>query len=80
MNLDDLVVMKIGIKLLLIFLFIGGSISISEAQELKCTVSIFSQKIQGTDRELFSNMQRDLYEFLNNKRWSGNVFAYDERI
>ncbi|MEG2276995.1 MAG: DUF4835 family protein, partial [Odoribacter sp.] len=80
MNLDDLVVMKIGIKLLLIFLFIGGSISISEAQELKCTVSISSQKIQGTDRELFSNMQRDLYEFLNNKRWSGNVFAYDERI
>lgn len=25
-------------------------------------------------------MQRDMYEFMNNKRWSGNIFAYDERI
>lgn len=25
-------------------------------------------------------MQRDIYEFMNNRRWSGNVFAYDERI
>lgn len=29
---------------------------------------------------MFTNMQRDLYEFMNNKRWSGNVFAYDERV
>lgn len=50
------------------------------AQELKCNISVTSQKIQGTNRELFSNMQRDLYEFLNNRRWSEHVFAYDERI
>lgn len=25
-------------------------------------------------------MQRDMYEFVNNKRWSDNVFSYDERI
>lgn len=50
------------------------------AQELKCNISVTSQKIQGTNRELFSNMQRDLYEFLNNRRWSEYVFAYDERI
>lgn len=53
---------------------------LSSGQELRCNISVSSQKIQGTDRELFSNMQRDMYEFLNNKRWSGNVFAYDERI
>lgn len=50
------------------------------AQELRCNISVTSQQIQGTNRELFSNMQRDLYEFLNNKRWSEHVFAYDERI
>ncbi len=50
------------------------------AQELKCNISVSSQKIQGTDRELFSNMQRDMYEFLNDKRWSENVFSYDERV
>lgn len=50
------------------------------AQELKCGISVTSQKIQGTNRELFSNMQRDMYEFLNNTRWSEHVFSYDERI
>lgn len=50
------------------------------AQELRCNVSVSTQKIQGTNRELFTNMQRDMYEFVNNKRWSPNVFAYDERI
>lgn len=53
---------------------------ISVAQELRCNISVSSQKIQGTNRELFSNMQRDLYEFLNNKRWSDHIFAYDERV
>ncbi|MDE6452123.1 MAG: DUF4835 family protein [Odoribacter sp.] len=51
-----------------------------KSQELKCNISVTSQKIQGTNRELFNNMQRDLYEFLNNRRWSEHVFAYDERI
>ena len=45
------------------------------AQELRCNISVSSQKIQGTNRELFTNMQRDMYEFLNN-----NIFQYDERI
>lgn len=50
------------------------------AQELRCNISVSTQKIQGTNKELFTNMQRDMYEFMNNKRWSPNVFAYDERI
>lgn len=53
---------------------------LSFGQELRCNISVSSQKIQGTNRELFTNMQRDMYEFVNNKRWSENVFAYDERI
>lgn len=51
-----------------------------KSQELRCNVSVTSQKIQGTHRELFNNMQRDLYEFLNNNRWSNHLFSYDERI
>jgi len=55
-------------------------VSQGKAQELRCNISVTSQKIQSTNRELFSNMQRDMYEFLNNRRWSGHVFTYDERI
>lgn len=52
----------------------------AQAQELRCNISVATQKIQGTNREMFTNMQRDMYEFVNNKRWSSNVFSYDERI
>lgn len=69
------------IKQSLIFLILSLCITgFSFSQELRCSISVTSQKIQGTNRELFSNMQRDMYEFLNNKRWSGNFFAYDERV
>lgn len=62
------------------FLFLWLGINTISAQELRCNISVSSQKIQSSNRELFTNMQRDMYEFLNNKRWSGNVFAYDERV
>lgn len=67
-------------KYLFIILLLTGIYDFCLGQELKCNISISSQKIQGTNRELFTNMQRDIYEFLNNKRWSDHVFAYDERI
>lgn len=49
-------------------------------QELRCNISVSSQKIQSSNRELFANMQRDIFEFMNNKRWSDNIFSYDERV
>lgn len=54
--------------------------AIGEAQELRCNISVSTQKIQGTNKDLFTNMQRDMYEFVNNNRWSSNVFSYDERV
>ncbi len=50
------------------------------SQELNCSVSVSSQKIQGTNKEIFRNMQKDIYEFMNTSRWTDNLFAYDERI
>lgn len=66
-------------KLFLIGLLMSVA-GLVEAQELRCNISVSSQKIQGTNKEIFTNMQRDMYEFLNNKRWTEHVFSYDERI
>ena len=52
----------------------------SGAQELNCNVQVSAQMIQGSVREIFDNMQRDLYEFMNNTIWTNNVFSYSERI
>lgn len=68
-----------GLKYTVLFFFILVA-GILNAQELRCNISVSSQKIQGTNKEIFSNMQRDMYEFVNNKRWSENIFSYDERI
>ena len=50
------------------------------AQELNCRIQINSQKIQGTNRQKFTNMRTTLYEFMNNTRWTNDVYSPEERI
>ena len=53
---------------------------IIDGQELNCNVQISAQRIQGSNRQVFESMQRDLFEFMNNTVWSNHVFSYAERI
>lgn len=53
---------------------------ISRSQELNCNVQISAQQIQGSNRQVFENMQRDIYEFMNSTVWTNHVFSYGERI
>jgi hypothetical protein len=50
------------------------------SQELNCNVQVSAQKIQGSNRQVFENMQRDIFEFMNNTVWTNSVFSYTERI
>lgn len=50
------------------------------AQELYCNVQVSAQKIQGSNREVFQSMQRDIYEFMNSMVWTDNIFNFSERI
>jgi hypothetical protein len=63
--------------LIVILIIIPGSVF---SQELNCNVQVSAQKIQGSNRQMFENMQRDIYEFMNNTVWTNNVFSYSERI
>jgi len=62
----------------LIILLSGTEIIYS--QELNCNVQVSAQKIQGSNRQVFESMQRDIYEFMNNTVWTNHVFSYAERI
>ncbi len=64
--------------LILAFLLIGQEFV--AAQELRCNISISSQKIQGANRTVFETMQSDLYEFMNNRKWTEHQYVMDERI
>jgi len=50
------------------------------SQELNCNVQVSAQKVQGSNRTVFENMQRDIYEFMNNTVWTNHVYSYAERI
>ena len=65
------------LKLLVIFSLFTLVVN---AQELNCRISVVSPQVQGTNKNVFESMQKDLYEFINNRKWTDNVFAMDERI
>lgn len=52
----------------------------ARGQELRCNISVSSERIQGANRNLFYTMQADLYEFMNNRRWTEHAYTMDERI
>ena len=49
-------------------------------QDLRCNISVNAAQIQGTYRQAFQTLQTALYEFMNNRSWSNNVYSVDERI
>ncbi|MBN2729712.1 MAG: DUF4835 family protein [Bacteroidales bacterium] len=51
-----------------------------KAQELNCVVQINSSQVQASDKTVFENLQKAVYEFMNNRRWSGYEFKIEEKI
>ena len=68
--------MKKLVIILSLFL-VGTSIL---AQELKCTVTINSDQVQGTNKEVFNTLQRSIEEYVNTLRWTNMTFQEKERI
>lgn len=67
-------------RLLLSGLLLFMVVTAATAQELYCNVQVSAQKIQGSNREIFESMQRDIYEFMNSMVWTDNVFSFSEKI
>jgi hypothetical protein len=52
----------------------------TRSQELYCNVQVSAQKIQGSNRQVFITMQKDIYDFMNNTVWTNQVISYAERL
>ena len=50
------------------------------AQELNCTVTVNSDQIQGTNKEIFNTLKQSIEEFVNTLRWTNMTFQDKERI
>jgi hypothetical protein len=66
-------------KIFLIFSLVCYSI-LAVGQEFRCNVSVSSSRVEGTYKQVFESMRTAIYEFMNNRKWSDNVFNTDERI
>jgi hypothetical protein len=52
----------------------------SFADELYCKVQIQYQQVQGVDPTVFEAMEKSIFEFMNNRKWSTANFKMNERI
>ncbi len=51
-----------------------------QAQELQCDVRVNSNKVQGSDKTIYQNLQTSLYEFVNNTKFTEINFRQAEKI
>lgn len=51
------------------------------AQELNCQVNVESPQIQGTtEKQIFEQVKKAVFEFMNNTRWTKDSYTTQERI
>ena len=67
---------------LIAFFCIPGFVNaqLQQVQELNATLTINSERVQGTDKQIFTTLQSALLEFINNKKWSTATFTMNERV
>lgn len=63
--------------LFILFILAGWNAS---SQELNCVVFINHAEIGVSNRKLFETMQNDIFEFMNNTKWTNATYKTHERI
>ena len=66
-------------KILLFSLFLSIAFT-GFSQELNFNVRINAQKLQTVDVKVFATLEQSIVEFLNNQKWTNDIFEPEERI
>jgi hypothetical protein len=76
--MNQSVLMKTKALITGLFLCIAG---ISGAQELNCQIDINYTQIQGSsNKQIFDQLKRAVFEFMNNTKWTNESFTPQEKI
>jgi hypothetical protein len=68
-------------KAFITVLLFGLSCAFIRAQELNCQVQINTSQIQGsTNKQIFTQLETAIYEFMNNRKWTNEIYAPNEKI
>lgn len=68
------------LKKVIVFLVIFPFFTALKGQELNCNIQINSDQVQGTNKSVFSTLQKSVAEFVNNRRWTELNFSPEEKI
>lgn len=66
-------------RLLCIIVLLGSILGV-HSQELRCTVTINSDQVQGSNKDMFATLQQSIEELVNTTRWTNMTFQEKERI
>lgn len=66
-------------KFVAVILLIFAALQV-KAQELNCVVEVNSDKIEGTYKNVFDELQRSMSEYLNETKWTDAQFSPVEKI
>jgi len=78
LKINKLKTMRVYLLILTILILFAGNQLLS--QELNCTIQIRQPQTVGVSGTLYQNMQRQLYEFMNNTKWTNHRYENIERI
>ena len=60
--------------------FVLLSFGLMQAQQLNCTVSVNSQKLNNSTQQVFKTLESSLNEFVNKTDWNGQIYKQQEKI
>ncbi len=65
---------------LLFFIAAFFILSSVKAQELNCLVTVNSDQISGSNKQVFKSLEKNLTEFINQKQWTNKNYKKNEKI
>lgn len=65
-------------KIVIFFLLL--SCGIGQSQELNCTVTLNTQKLQNANQQIFKTLETSLGEFINQTHWTDRTVKQNEKI
>jgi hypothetical protein len=66
-------------KLTSLFILLCSFFSLN-AQELNCLVTVNSDQVAGSNKQVFNTLQQALTEYVNQTKWTNRVVAPEERV
>ncbi|HVU85129.1 MAG TPA: DUF4835 family protein, partial [Puia sp.] len=67
--------------ILFLFILLMAGILTVRGQELKANITVISNRVgSSVNKQVFQTLQTALYDFLNNRKWTNEIFATNEKI